>query len=284
MATFSNQATLTFRGGSTSSNVVTGEILETLSLSKTAVGGTYRPGDTITYAVSLVNSGATALTGLTLTDDLGAYPFGTGTLTPLSYEDGSLLYYVNGVLQATPTVTAGPPLSVGGISVPAGGNALLVYAATLNEFAPSDAGASIVNTVTVSGGGLLEPVTASETVTPVAESVLSITKALSPTSVAENGEITYTFLISNNGNTAAVATDDLTVTDTFNPILSNITVTLDGVTLAEGTDYTYDEATGVFTTTQSRITVPAATVTQDPVTGAYTTVPGTALLTVTGTV
>ena len=284
MATFSNQATLTYRGGSTSSNVVTGEILETLSITKTAVGGTYRPGDTVTYAVSLVNSGSTALTGLTLTDDLGAYPFGAGTLTPLSYEDGSLLYYANGVLQATPTVTAGPPLSIGGISVPAGGNALLVYAATANEFAPLDADGSILNTVTAVGGGLLEPVTASETVTPVTESVLAITKALSPTSVAENGEITYSFLISNSGNTAAVATDDLTVTDTFTPALSDIVVTLDGVTLTLGTDYTYDEATGVFATVPSRITVPAATVTQDPVTGAYTTLPGTALLTVTGTV
>ncbi len=284
MATFSNQATLTYRGGATSSNIVTGEILETLSVTKTAVGGSYRPGDTVTYAVSLVNSGASALSGVTLTDDLGAYPFGTGTLTPLSYEDGSLLYYANGVLQATPAVTAGPPLSISGITVPAGGNAVLVYAATLNEFAPLGADGSIVNTVTATGGGLLEPVTASESITPIAEAVLSITKALSPTSVTENGEITYSFLIANSGNTAAVATDDLTVTDTFNPILSNITVTLDGVTLAEGTDYTYDEATGVFTTTQSRITVPAATVTQDPATGAYTTVPGTALLTVTGTV
>ena len=284
MAIFSNQATLTYLGGSTNSNIVTGEILETLSVTKTAVGDTYRAGDTVTYAVSLVNSGASALTSLTVTDDLGAYPFGAGTLTPLTYEDGSLLYYVDGILQATPTVTAGPPLTVSGISVPAGGNALLVYAATLNSYAPQDAGTSIVNTVTVSGGGLLEAVTASETITPVAEAVLSITKALTPASVAENGEITYTFLIANSGNTAAEATDNLSVTDTFNPILSGISVSLNGTPLTLGTDYTYDETTGVFTTVPGRITVPAATVTQDPVTGVYTTVPGTALLTVTGTV
>ena len=284
MAIFSNQATLTYSGGTTSSNIVTGEIVDTLAVTKTAVGDTYRPGDTVTYVISLVNSGTTALTGITLTDDLGTYPFGTGTVTPLTYEDGSILYYVNGTLQGAPTVNAGPPLSIVGISVPAGGNATVVYSTTLNEFAPIGEGGTVTNTVTASGAGLSEPVVAEETVAAVEEAVLSITKSLSPTTVPENGVITYSFLISNTGNAPATATDNVTVTDTFNPILSDITVTLEGVTLTEGTDYTYDEATGVFTTVPSRITVPAATIAQDPATGAYTTLPGTALLTVSGTV
>ena len=284
MAIFSNQATLTYSGGTTSSNIVTGEVLDVLSVTKTAVGDTYRAGDTISYVVSLINSGATPLTGITLTDNLGAYPFGTGTVTPLDYVDGSLLYYTNGVLQGTPTVTAGPPLTVSGITVPAGGNATVVYSVTLNAFAPVGAGGSVTNTVTATGAGTLEPATAEETVTVIDEAVLSITKALSPTTVPENGVITYTFEIFNSGNAEAGATDNVTVTDTFDPILSGLTVTLDGVTLTEGTDYTYDEATGIFTTVPSRITVPAATVTQDPVTGAFTTVPGNVTLTVTGTV
>ncbi len=284
MAIFSNQATLTYSGGTTNSNVVTGEILDALSISKTAVGDTYRPGDTVSYVVSLVNSGAVTLSGITLTDDLGAYPFGMGTVTPLTYVDGSLLYYVNGVLQGTPTVNAGPPLSVSGISVPAGGNATVVYSALLNQFAPIGAGGTVTNTVTATCTGLTEPTVAEETVNVVEEAVLSISKALSPTTVPENGVITYSFLVSNAGNTEAVATDDVTVTDTFNPVLNDITVTLNGVTLTLGVDYTYDETTGVFQTTPGRITVPAATVTQDPATGAYTTLPGTVLLTVTGTV
>ncbi|MBE6656366.1 MAG: DUF11 domain-containing protein [Ruminococcaceae bacterium] len=284
MAIFSNQATLTYSGGTTNSNVVTGEILDALSISKTAVGDTYRPGDTVSYVVSLVNSGAVTLSGITLTDDLGAYPFGMGTVTPLTYVDGSLLYYVNGVLQGTPTVNAGPPLSVSGISVPAGGNTTVVYSALLNEFAPIGAGGTVTNTVTATCTGLTEPTVAEETVNVVEEAVLSISKALSPTTVPENGVITYSFLISNTGNSEAVATDDVTVTDTFNPVLNDITVTLNGVTLTLGVDYTYDETTGVFQTTPGRITVPAATVTQDPATGAYTTLPGTVLLTVTGTV
>ena len=138
--------------------------------------------------------------------------------------------------------------------------------------------------MTATGGCLTEPITADETVCVESGTDLSIEKALSPERICDDGKITYTFVISNAGNTPATATDNLSVSDTFNPILTDITVTLDGVSLTAGTDYTYDEATGVFTTVPSRITVPAATITQDPVTGVYTTLPGTALLTVTGTV
>ena len=57
MATFTNMATLSYSGGVTNSNVVTGELQQTLSLTKTAVGGQYTPGGSITYAVSIVNTG-----------------------------------------------------------------------------------------------------------------------------------------------------------------------------------------------------------------------------------
>ena len=82
----------------------------------------------------------------------------------------------------------------------------------------------------------------------------------------------------------AVATDNVALTDTFDPILSGLSVTLDGATWTEGVEYNYDETTGVFATVPSQITVPAATYAQDPATGAWVITPGVALLTVTGTV
>ena len=165
MATFTNRATLSYNGGSTDSNTVTGTLLETLSAAKNASVDTYSDGSDITYVLSLVNTGTTPFTGLTMTDDLGGYDFGGTTVYPLDYIAGSLLYYVNGVLQPTPTVTAGPPLTVTGISVPAGGDAVIVYSATTNAGADPAVGGEIVNTVTVTGGGLAEPLTATETVT-----------------------------------------------------------------------------------------------------------------------
>ena len=44
MAIFSNQATLTYNGNSTNSNIAYGEILDVLVATKTAVEGTYTPG------------------------------------------------------------------------------------------------------------------------------------------------------------------------------------------------------------------------------------------------
>lgn len=284
MATFFNQATLRYNGNAINSNIVSGELVEVLSLTKTAIPETYGQGDSITYLISIVNSGATAVNGLTVTDDLGTYPYGTGTLTPLSYVDGSVRYYSGGVLQPTPTVTAGPPLTVTGITVPAGGNALIVYRATANGFAPPTADGSITNTATVTGGGISTPLTATATVTADSAPTLTISKAICPATVVENGQITYTFVIQNTGNTPVVATDDLTVTDTFDPILSDLTVTFNDVALALGTGYTYDETTGQFATLPGQITIPAATYTQDPTTGEYTVTPGVGVLRVTGTV
>ena len=279
MAIFTNQATLVYNGGSANSNIAVGEIIEVLTAEKTAVEGSYTPGGLVTYVVTLRNSGLSALTNLTITDDLGG-----GANVPLTYEAGTALYFVNGVLQATPTITAGPPLVFAGITVPAGGDTVLVYQARVNSFASPLPGGTIVNTVTITGGGLTAPVTSTETVTAASGPELAITKTITPAQVADNGTVTYTFLIQNSGNEPLVATDNAAVTDLFDPILSGITVTLNGTVLSAGTGYTYDEATGQFATVPGVITVPAATYTQDPVTGAYTTTPGLATLTVTGTI
>lgn len=283
MATFSNKATLSYNGGSVDSNTVTGEILEVLSVTKDAVLNEYTAGDTVTYVIALRNSGPTALTGLTVTDDLGGYPFGTETLYPLAYVPGSALYYINGVLQPAPTVTAGPPLSVTGISVPAGGNALLVYEASVTGYAPLAVGDVITNTAVTSGGGISTPVLAFETINAGQRAILTISKSLSPAVVTENGQITYTFVIENTGNVPAVATDNIVVTDTFDPILSPISVSFNGTVWTEGVEYTYNDTTGEFSTTAGAITVPAASYTQNP-DGTWTIVPGVSTLTVNGTI
>lgn len=283
MPAFYNQATLTYNGTSTQSNTTVGELVATLTITKNNVNQTYTPGERITYVVNLVNSGATAMTGITLTDDLGAYTFGADTRTPLTYVPNTLLYYVNGVLQTTPTVTAGPPLTVTGLAVPAGGNITVVYQADVNGYATPTAGATVTNTATVTGTGITTPLTATSTTTVNDAPRLTVTKSLSPTTVAENGQLTYTFTIQNYGNTETLATDTTTLTDTFNPILNPITVTYNGAAWATS-NYTYDTATGVFTTTPGAITVPAATATQNETTGIWTVTPGTTILTVSGTV
>ena len=267
MAIFTNQAQLRYGNAVANSNVAVGEILEVLAATKTAVRKTYGQNDRVTYVVSIVNSGNTAMTGLTVADDLGAYAFGTDTLVPLTYVADTVRYYSNGILQTTPAVTAGPPLSVSGISVPAGGNVTIVYEAETN----------------VSGGGIT-PVTAKETVIAESGPKLTITKSVSPVPVTENGTLTYTFLIQNTGNTAALAATGAVVTDTFDPVLSNLAVSYNGTAWSDPANYSYNATTGTFATQEGQITVPAATFTQDATTGEWTVTPGAGTLTVTGTI
>lgn len=283
MATFNNTATLFYNGQATNSNVVTGEIVDVLSATKTIIDSSYGADDTLTYVISIVNSGAVAFSDIVVTDNLGAYDFGTTTLYPLTYVADSARLYTNGVPGASLDVNEGPPLEFTGINVPAGGNVIIVYEASINNNAPLEVGSTITNEATVSGGGLSTPITVTATAVAVSEPDLTISKAVCPETVVENGEITYTFVIQNSGNTEAVATDNIFITDTFNPILSSLNVTLDGVALTSPAQYTYNTVTGEFATVPGVITVPAATYEQNA-DGVYVTTPGVTVLRITGTV
>lgn len=283
MARFTNQAQLKYGNAVTNSNIAVGEILEVLSASKTAVRDTYGQNDSVTYLIALVNSGTVPVTGLTLTDDLGTYAFGQETLTPLTYVAGTVTYYINGTKQAAPTAVAGPPLVISGISVPAGGNTVIAYEAEVNRYAPLDLESNITNTAVISGNGIT-PISVNETVNARVEPILTITKSISPVPVTENGTLTYTFLIQNSGNAATDAASAAVIVDTFDPRLSNLSVSFNGTAWTEPENYTYDETTGLFSTTAGQVTVPAGTFVQDPNTGEWTVTPGISTLVVTGTI
>lgn len=283
MATFTNRATLSYSGGSVDSNTVTGEILEALAVQKNAVMDDYTAMDDVTYVIVLRNTGAVALTNLTITDDLGAYTQGTETRYPLAYTVGSMNYYVNGALQPAPAVTAGPPMVIQGISVPAGGTVMLIYEASVTRYAPLGAAATITNTATVTGNGVTAPLAAAETISTEDRADLTISKSVCPAIVTENGQLTYTFVIENTGNTPAAAGDNVVVTDTFDPRLTGVNVTFNGTTWTENVNYTYNPTTGEFATVAGQITVPAAVYTQQA-DGTWTVTPGASTLVVTGQV
>lgn len=285
MATFYNQATLSYNGTVRNSNIVSGEIAEVLSIAKTALDTTYNAGDTITYVISIYNTGDTPYNNVSVTDNLGRYAFtpGAATLVPLTYEDGTARYYVNGVQQGNPTVTVGDTIVFSGLTVPADSNAMILYEATANEFAPLGTGANINNTATLTAPGLVNPTSAQLQINALQDPNLTINKSVSPQVVDEDGPLTYTFVVRNTGPAAADQGGGIVINDTFNPILENLVVTLNGTQL-DPTGYTYDETTGVFSTTGTTITVPAAQYSQDPVTGEWRTDAGTVELTVTGNI
>ncbi|MBO5374340.1 MAG: hypothetical protein J6A54_02690 [Clostridia bacterium] len=283
MAQFTNQAQLTYGDVVTNSNIAVGEILEALTISKTAIVDTYGQNDSVTYIINIVNSGV-ALNNLSVSDDLGTYRFGDTALVPLDYVEGSVKYFVNGALQSPPSVSSsGTVLVFSGIDIPTSSNVAIVYEATTNEYAPLGPDGSITNTVTASGSGIT-PIEASETITAINAPLLTITKSISPVPVSPNGVVTYTFVIENRGNVEITAEDNAQITDLFNPILSNINVTYNGVAWTEGENYTYDEATGQFATVPGQVVIGAASYVQDPTTGIWTLTPATSTLVVTGNI
>ncbi|MBQ9992081.1 MAG: hypothetical protein IJP33_01485 [Firmicutes bacterium] len=270
MVFFQNQATLYSNNGATLSNIAAGEINETLSIDKTAVVDTYTADGTATFVITLNNTGTAAITGLTVTDNLGEYNFGGGPLYPLSYIEDSIRYYQNGILQPAPTVSANGELIIENITVPAGGNTMLIYAADITASAPLAAGSLIVNEVIAGNAEAQSTLTVEDYIN------LAINKDIEPDAVNENGSFSYIFTIYNYGNRAAAAEDGIRLVDEFDPVITIEEVTLDGDAF---TNYTY--VGGIFTSDTGAITVPAAAITQTP-DGTWVTSPGTTTLIING--
>lgn len=280
-----NQATLVYNYGNTTgsavSNIATATLLDPIVADKTSVGTTYRPGENITYVLSIQNHGNTALTGVTITDNLGSYTVDSTTVTPLTYTNSASLY-IDGVYSAPITGTPGTNNVVFTIdSLAADSNALIVYNAAVNSYAPLTADSTIVNTAAFEAAGVTTPLTATNTITVEAYADVSILKEMSPDPISDGDTIVYTFTINNYGNTPAT---EVVLTDRFDPAPSLISVTVGGQTVSSS-DYTY---TGGLLTLPSgstfKMTVPAATISQDPTTGVVTSTPGTLVITVTGTI
>lgn len=282
----SNQARLTFTygasSGSAASNIATTTLEGPLSARKRVLEDGFRAGEELTYTISISNTGATALTNVTVADDLGAYmPVGgTVQVVPLTYV-GPAELYTNGVFTSvlTPVVSAeGVSFTVP--SIPAGGNVLILYLVQVNDSAPIEAGSTIENTATVSAAGISEPVTTSAVLAAEDYADVRILKAMSPDPVTEGSTLTYTFTIYNYGNTAA---ENVVLTDAFDPAPTNITVTVDGNAVPT-TDYSYID--GVLTlpaeSTAYELIVPAATFTRDPETGVLAVDPGVTTVVVEG--
>lgn len=281
MAVITNQANLTYTYGTTTasvqSNVAQTQWNAGLTAEKRALESAYRADATMTYLISIKNESAAPVENLVISDDLGAFtPAGAAApVVPLTFA-GNAVLYVDGAFSETLTPTpveSGIQFTVP--SVPAGADALLVYQAAVNNFAPLEPGSEITNTASI---GETEPLTVSATV-PVAEYAdVSIEKEMEPDPITEGSTMTVTFTIENRGNTEAT---DLQLTDDFPLSLSDPAVTVNG---APVTDFTFENDRFTLPSgTQTTLSVPAATFAQDE-TGAVCVTPGKLTVVLTGTV
>ncbi len=280
MAIITNQANLTYTYGTTTATVVS-NVAETernagLSAEKRALESAYREGATLTYLISLKNLGAAAVENLVIADDLGAYtPAGAAApVMPLTFSGNATLYVDGAFSEELAPIETENGVQFTIPSVPAGADALLVYQAAVNGFAPLASGSAITNTATVGD----EPLTVSATV-PVADYAdVSIEKEMSPNPITDGDTMTVTFTIENRGNAEAT---DLQLTDDFPLALSDVSVTVNGAPIS---DFTFENNTLTLPSgTQTTMSVPAATFTQDE-TGTTSVTPGVLTVVMTGTV
>ncbi|SFS06964.1 DUF7507 domain-containing protein [Anaeromicropila populeti] len=294
MAEITNQANITFKysansTGSAISNIATTDLQGPITASEDSYQDTYKIGSIIDFEVQATNTGAAVLSNVSISCDLGEYTFPVGAVTsvvPLEYVPDSAFYYIDGIYQGSATVTSTAPLTFELAALASGSTFTVAYKAALTEYAPLTTGSSIKNTASIIAHNIANPVTVSTTITASEFAEVSIVKSMSPNPVMDSSTITYTFTISNYGNVAATGIE---LTDEFSPIPTITRIAVDNIQATAVTDYTYDTATGVLNlfainNGASEITVPAATITQDAVTGSITVVPSTLVITVVGTI
>ncbi len=290
MATIiTNRATVNYRFGTTSasavSNVTSTVLNGFLDIEKSSLSEQYRIGQEVTYIVTLTNNGNSALNNVTVIDNLGTYTNNGNGFTPLTYI-GPARLFINGAFDSLLTPSVGTANVVFEIdSIPAGGNAQMIYLARVNGFANGEVGSAITNTATADGDCDCpcdsENVSDSHTITAEAFAELRIVKSVCPNPVICGGELRYVIDLYNYGNIPAT---DVILTDTFEPALADIAVTVNGEAIPES-DYIYIGGTLTLPSGEgSEITVPAANFVRNTVTGAIEVIPGHIQIIVTGTV
>lgn len=287
MATIENYATVRYTSNgvtaTTVSNLAEVSLESSVSLTKIPLSTTYSEDSTLTYILTIQNASGASLTNVRIEDNLGTFSFNTTELTPLTY-NGNAVLLINGQDAGTQLEIDNTLSSLLIFTIPSlasGAVANIIYNVKINEFAPLEANATIQNTATLSADTECAEGTASAVVTTVNGANITVFKQMSPNPVICGDSLTYSIKVYNYGNAVA---ENVQISDVFDPVPSNITVTRNG-TAVPATDYSYEN--GVLTvpaTTATGDTVPAATFTRDDTTGSVTVAPGLIEYIITGTI
>lgn len=284
----SNAASLTFEYGSqigyASSNTAITTLRETISMSKTSLGSSYYLDEGIFYTIAINNNNNSEINNVKISDNLGSYfpnySISNTAFTPFTYV-GPANLYLGGTFYSeiepeiyTDKVVFTIP------SIPARSNALIIYKVSVNDRALLAPESEIVNTATLSLESILDPITASNTLTVANTADVKIIKHMCPDPVTRGEKITYSFSLYNYGNTEAV---NVVFSDTFSPAPSSITVAVNSENLFFS-DYSYINGTLTIPAYGSTfsLSIPPAEFVQNPVTGIVSISPGITTITVTG--
>lgn len=179
--------------------------LQAFTLQKAASSTRALPGDTVTYTITVTNTGQVAYTAAapaTFTDNL------SGVLDDAIYNGDA----TNGATYTAPTLAWALPLAVGATTT-------VTYSVTVN--APDTGDHQLKNAVVPPVGGTCATPEDCATVTPVQS--FSVVKAADTNTVVPGGTITYTITVTNTGAVDYTAADPASWTDDLSAVLDDAT-------------------------------------------------------------
>ncbi|MDN4596728.1 beta strand repeat-containing protein [Leifsonia virtsii] len=195
-------------GACATGECVTTNPVRSYTVAKTASAGPAHPGDTVTYTVTVTNTGAadyTATDPASITDDLSA------VLDDATYVAGSA---TNGAVVAGNTLTWSGPLAVAAVQT-------ITYQVLVGPAGTGDG--TLTNTVTgdpTKGGSCVTPGDCTTT-TPV--QAFSVTKTADQTEVTPGQTVTYTVTVTNTGTVDYTASAPASFTDDLSGLLDDAT-------------------------------------------------------------
>ena len=193
-----------------------------LEISKTSdAGASVVPGQTITYTVTVTNTGTVAYTDsipATFTDDL------SGVADDADYGDDEASD-AGGRFRLTPL--AGGPATTGLTwtgALAVGATARITYSVTVHV--PADGDGTLANAVTGPPESNCPAGTEDDCTTSVPVRALTITKSVTPASGIGPGDaLTYTVTVENSGAYSYTAADPATISDDLADVLAHGTLT-----------------------------------------------------------
>ncbi|MFC8596897.1 GEVED domain-containing protein [Isoptericola sp. NPDC057191] len=188
--------------------------IRALTITKTAdPAGEVAPGDTVTYTVTVQNTGQASYTAddpATFDDDL------TDVLDDATFNDDA-------TADVGTATYAEPTLSWSGALEP-GETATITYSVTVDDPHAEDGDSILTNAVVGPPESSCDDGTEDGCTTDVPVRALQITKSADPAdAVAPGGTVTYTVTVENTGQVAYTADDPASVTDDLSDVLDDAT-------------------------------------------------------------
>lgn len=283
MGKFVNQTQLTFGNNIIKSNIVEGEILEALIGNKVTLTDQYLFDSVITYFINLTNNSERDISSINIEDNLATYTINNNEYTPLDYIDGSSKLFINGKEEQNLDIVKNKHNVIfKNITLKKNQTITLVYQGKINSYAPLGENNIIINKAKINYPNMTDSLVLESQLCYSNKANIKLEKSIDKTVYKIGEKIKHVIKILNYGINDLSLINNLTIKETFSPIIKNIEVTYNGVKWTNGVNYSYNSTSGNFITLSNQIALFKAKITKNENTNQYNLIPSFATLIIEG--